>query len=60
VQSGEPAAAGAARAQSSPDKSFFTEGKHSLAVMFGQSQRYVCDVRLSHDQVVAKAVTQLD
>ena len=60
VQSGEPAANVAARAQSAQEKSFITQGAHGLAVMFGHSQRYVCDVRFSHNQVTAKAVTQLD
>jgi hypothetical protein len=60
VQSGESADAVAARAQSTRDKSFFTQGAHGLAVMFGHSKRYVCDVRFSHNQVSAKAVTLLD
>jgi hypothetical protein len=60
VQSGEPEASVAARAQSVPEKSFFTQGHHGLVVMFGHSQRYVCDVRFSHNLVSAKAVTLID
>lgn len=60
VQSGEDAAQVRAMAQTAGDKSIFTLGKHGVSVMFGHSQRYVCDVRFNEERVTAKAVTQID
>jgi len=60
VQPGEAADNVVARAQSSLEKSWIATGKHSLSVMFGKDQRYVCDVRFASNHVVAKAVTPMD
>ena len=60
VQTGESADNVIARAQSAPEKSWITTGKHGLSVMFGKNQGYVCDVRFAASHVVGKAVTQID
>lgn len=60
VKPGEQATMVAARAQAEPEKSLFTQGAHTLTVMFGQSERYVCDVSFHAGVVSNKAVTYLD
>jgi hypothetical protein len=60
IHTGESAANVVARAQSSPEKSWLTSGKHGLSVSFGKDDRFVCAVRFADNHVVAKGVTQVD
>lgn len=60
VQQGDAADLVRARADASTDKVSAATGNHGVAVMFGSSQRYVCDIRFAGGLVSAKAVTQLD